>query len=200
LKGIRGAVGIGGTALLALSTAACEMSLTPSITPTVDIEGRAGVEGRVEFGMAFGPPGLGVFAQIGPGGGFNEDLGGYFIHESTAGMHFGDVEDPEEIGQIRGRVGLTMSLRYGENGYRIGPEGLLDLLFSVAHTKGPFGIFLLGPRLQVDGILPDDEEGVPRGAIFMPGFVFQWLFVASYGEPRRPPPMMPVAPPPVPVQ
>lgn len=180
-------------ACLSIAMAGCEMWLTPSVSPTVDIRGNAGFEGRVEFGVSLGAPATNAFLQVGPGGGYNQELGGYFVHESSVGMQFGEVDDLERPHPIRGRVAFDWSVRGGEHGLWMGPGGLLELLFGVARTRGPLGVFLIGPRLQVDGVLPD--EGRKPNVVVMPAFVMQWVFGWFYGEPRRPPPVRTTPPP-----
>jgi hypothetical protein len=178
-----------------IASTGCELSLTPSISPTLDTTGAVGVEGRLEFGVAFGAPSVEAMAAIGPGGGYNRNMGGYFTHESIMGAQFGDVMDPDVAPAIRGRAAFTSTIRAGERGpTRLGLGGVLDLMFGVGRTKHPFGIFLLGPHFQAEGILPDDA--FQERAIFGFGLVAQWIFVASqYGPTPR---IVPNPPPPPP--
>ncbi|MCC6524582.1 MAG: hypothetical protein IT373_18140 [Polyangiaceae bacterium] len=162
------------------------------MTPTLDTAAHVGVEGRVDVSTSIGAPGANAFLQAGPGGGYNAELGGYFVFTALAGMQFGAIDDPDDPQPIRGRAAPTWSIRGGENGFRMGPGGLLELLVGVGRTTGPFGVFLVGPRLQVDGYLPEErgphtpDFALERGAIFAPGFVATWMFGYFYGERRTP--------------
>jgi hypothetical protein len=171
--------------VVACNLLACEASLTPAIAPTVDTTGKFGVETRVDLTLGFGDSDHYVFyGGGGPGAGYSEPLGPYFLHSLELGVQGGGVERRP---LVRGRGGLVITPRVGAEQTLWGFGGVADVLFGVAETKRPqqWGRLLLGFRFQGECLCTDfdgDEPGPDPVGLLSHALVMQWVIVH---EPSR---------------
>jgi hypothetical protein len=158
------------------------MALAPAVAPTVDTSGRFGVEARFDLTLAFGDTETAIaYVGGGPGGGYSELLGGYFLHSAEVGAQIGSFE---QTPAVRGRVGLLAAPRVTADGIYMGVGGVGDVLFGVVRTGSvrPYrGLILLGARIQGECLCvrPEAEDGttLPVAGLFSHAFVMQWIFI-----------------------
>jgi hypothetical protein len=172
------------TVVLVGAALGCEASLTPAVTPNIDTMGRPGVETRADMTLGIGPvERYHFYFGGGPGVGYRQPIGPYFLHTAEVGVQFGGIEKKP---LLRGRAGGIVVPRVGADGLYLGTGAVGDVLFGVAETQRPArGRILLGPRLQAECICisPRTPNPKPLG-LLSAGVAMQWVLLHIDMGPR----------------
>jgi hypothetical protein len=178
--------------VLSLASTGCQFAMVPAVAPTIDTQGHVGVEGKIDLVASLGSEtGMLAIGLGGPGGGYHQQLGGYYSHSVDLGARYGDIHARPIV---RGRSSVVFSPRVSRYGAHGGVGGFTELMVGVAHGTKPFQTVLIGPRLQGEALidLVTRRPYVPavvektRG-MFSAAFVVEVIFFSGWGARIRDP-------------
>jgi hypothetical protein len=165
--------------LLLASLPACQLSLTPSIGPTIDTQGEAGFETRADFAWALGGDHGRFMQSAGAGFGYHQDIGPHAVVTTSFGV---------ELDYHREAVPALVDFTWGptflfndEGWASVGGGIVTDFMLFTEESKDAEQLLFFGPRLELRGVSTQYENGTrdSRGRLFL-GPAMHWRF---YGSP-----------------